>query len=209
MVLSSRRTQLKTINMRKGFTLIELLVAVVIITLLTTVSLASYRNGEKQRRIAIATDGIVSMVSATQNSILSGKQIPSGLTAVSGTPCVNDRTIAKSSIVFTELSVPYLLVKLTDKCGGVFETERYNFPTKIRIKNDGIIPVGCGPATCSVNPASIELNILPPFAKMDFKETGGGVFHSFISVDIVIESEDGSSSETVRIDGVSGRVSNI
>ena len=53
--------------------MIELLVVITITALIATVSLANYRHGEKSRRVAFASDGLIGVFKNAQTYALSGK----------------------------------------------------------------------------------------------------------------------------------------
>src|ERR1051325_6905086 len=56
-----------------AFTIIELLISIAIISLLTTVSLTYYRNGEKSKRVSIAEDSVMTSLRSAQSYVQSGK----------------------------------------------------------------------------------------------------------------------------------------
>jgi type II secretory pathway pseudopilin PulG len=186
----------------KGFSIVELLVIIFIMGLLIAATLANYRVGEKRRKVGITVDGIIGTLTSAQNTILTGKQIATYLTPISGTPCASDKSIAGNAVTFNTTQ-NFVRVLATDKCGAVFEIERYNFTAGTQIRSSGISTVGCG--GCSPSPSSISVTFTPPFGKIKFIE--GSTSYDFNRIDVVIQATDGANPKTLQIDGVSGRFS--
>lgn len=63
----------------KGFTIVELLVVIFIITTLTTVSVAYYRQGEKQLAFQRTVSKVVQDIRRVQEMAMSGKKCPTGV----------------------------------------------------------------------------------------------------------------------------------
>src|SRR3989338_2736136 len=82
---------------QKGFTLIELLVVIFITTIISTISIANFRAGEKQKRTKIASDTITNALRNAQNLTLTSKQIANTPCGLGKAPQAYLLTLASSS----------------------------------------------------------------------------------------------------------------
>jgi prepilin-type N-terminal cleavage/methylation domain-containing protein len=169
-----------------GFTLIELLVAMAIMAILTTLVLARYREADKRRRVQLAGDMLVSALSDTQNSALTGKKA-TGCTG--GNPYVA-RLIPNATTV---------------NVGCLTNTyQTYNLPAQTIISTvtmDGIS-----------YPNGIFVYFYPPFATVKVCTSVSGVNctateTNFTTVNVTAQSSNNPSiTRTTLVDGVSGRI---
>jgi prepilin-type N-terminal cleavage/methylation domain-containing protein len=176
-----------------GFTLIELIVVIFIIGMLSTVMMANFRAGEKQKRVQLGADQTLSAMRTLQNVVLSGKQIGS----CPATPNYY------ASVAYSSSSVNLY-------CSGiVFQTIK--MPSDVRIKASSISIVTSLSTNTAANGALIF--IAAPFASMkacpsqsgDTCLSGIGSEAAFQTISFIIESLDQKFSRTITINGISGR----
>jgi prepilin-type N-terminal cleavage/methylation domain-containing protein len=175
---------------RNGFTLFELIVVIFITALIATLGLANYRQGEKSRRMAIAADGAIKVLSLAQTYSLAGKQI-------SQSPC-SDKSPKYYEVRF-DYSIQYSLYG-GDNCNNAVLIERFSLPTNTRIKANGLFINNISAVT------SFRIRFTPPFGKITGELDGNGSV-SFTSAAIKLESTDGILNRTVTVDGLSARIS--
>lgn len=177
---------------QKGFTLIELIITIAILTILATVSVSNFREGERSRRVALASDAAINAVRNAQNMTLTAKQIASSTCANKG---------PKSYIANIEYSAQ-IVIYGEDNCGNFYAVETFKLPVNAAVKANSLTvngsPVG-----------ELQIKFSTPFAGMSIStdpNLGTGPFNSFISAEIGIELTDASRFKTVLIDGVSGKI---
>jgi prepilin-type N-terminal cleavage/methylation domain-containing protein len=191
---------------QKGFTLIELGIVITVMAIITLTMLASFRVGDRNKRVYLASDTIMSAIRQAQNYSVSGKQIPSQLTPISGTRCGTDNS-ATIYLLGMNSTQGYVSVIARDKCNAVFEIDRFNLPANTRIRTGGIVVNGCNPTNCSVNPVAASIIFTPPFGGMSLAI--GASIYSFSYIDVTVEDNTASKNRTLRVDGVSGRITEL
>lgn len=182
----------------QGFTLIELMIATAVIAILSAVTIASFRTGEKNRSLSGGSDIIINAIRNAQNYTLAGKKIEGSTCTISG---IADKSPQAYLINFTTAEVMNFWG--LDKCNVTTLIETYNYPPNIKIQYNGYklngIPVSV-----------LKFKFTPPFGTMMVSSTPGipnaPPFTGFTSASITIEHKDGGVSKTVIIDGVSGRI---
>lgn len=191
-----------------GFTLIELTIVIAMTGLISTVMIASFRSGEKLKRVQLAADGLASLSRLGQEYTLSGKIIPFNAqrlpdpAACAGT----DRSPRNYSFnVNTGSTTAYLYA--TDRCQAKFQIDSFTLPQGTRIKQIGVVYC-TNTCTNTSSPTSVAVYMIPPFGVLEWNDPTNPVnpHARFSQVDIVIESLDGTRTRTVRIDGISGRI---
>jgi prepilin-type N-terminal cleavage/methylation domain-containing protein len=174
---------------QKGFTLIELTVSIFILVILSTVVVANYRQGEKRRRAALVSDGIVNAVRLAQNYALSGKQIQA-------TSCPNKS--AQSYQISFDNSNSYVLYAEDNCSNPLFEVQRFTLLPQIQIR----------PSELKINGAQVttlSLKFTLPYGQVT-ASGNGGAFASFTSANVGVETTDSSHFKVMTVDGVSGRI---
>jgi prepilin-type N-terminal cleavage/methylation domain-containing protein len=174
---------------KNGFTLIELMVVTVLIVMMTTLVLANYRQGEKSRKVGLTVDAIVSALTAAQNNALTGKA-----TSNSTGAC----RVPQSYYVTFNYTTQYSMYALNN-CGGTDLIENFTLPQGVRIKESGLI------AESSAVGANLSVSFIPPYGNLKIARDSGS-FNPFQTASIIIETVEGSISQTVTIDGISGRI---
>ncbi|OGE74075.1 MAG: hypothetical protein A3I07_01340 [Candidatus Doudnabacteria bacterium RIFCSPLOWO2_02_FULL_42_9] len=170
-----------------GFTLIELIVTIFIITLIAGVSVANYRKGERSRQAAIAADGVIGAFNFTQNLTLSGRQ-----TSNNNASC---RTAAYY-FLRVDTSTNIYEVKARNICAGDDLIETYSLPGNVRFREI------TADATSYV---WTETRFALPFGQITF-DSDLGVIPGNPTLNIVVETLDGSVSRTITVDSVTGRI---
>ncbi len=177
-----------------GFTLVELIIVIAITALISTISIANFRKGEKQKQVVLGADVVINAIRNAQNYAQAGKATTNS-NAACRTPQYYFVTLNYSSQI--TLSA---LNNNTSACGILPDTiQTYSLPVNTRIRAAGLTLNGTA-AT-----ANLVIRFLPPFAKILAGRDGADPA-SFTAANIVVESTDASSSKTVIIDGVSGRI---
>lgn len=178
-------------NNQKGFTLIELIVVIFITSLIATISLANYRQAEKRKRVSLAADGIVGILTQAQSYTLSGKSTTS--------TDANCRTPAYYYVHFS-YSNQVTMGAYNATCNANYVAETYTLPERTRIKTTEL----------KVNSTSAVGNMYiyfyPPFGKLTARRDNPPDVANFSSATITVESPDGLISKTVTVDGVAGRI---
>jgi prepilin-type N-terminal cleavage/methylation domain-containing protein len=173
----------------KGFTLIELLVAMFILLMITSLTLANFRSGERQKRAVIATDTVVNALRNAQNFTLTGKN------TTNSTPSC--RTV-REYIITISYSSPVNL-SAYNTCGTLDPVETYTLPAGTRIKASGLVLDGTTAAS------SLSFAFYPPFGIVKANR-GSGAYNNFTTARITIETLDGAFTRTIEVNGVSGRI---
>jgi Tfp pilus assembly protein FimT len=181
----------------KGFTLIEIIVATFILIILTTVSLANFRTGEKNRRLGLSSEGVISSIRLAQNYALSGKQVYQS-------DCADTAPIAYR-VEFSNSAGSYLVYG-DNSCGTVL-VETYNLVQQTVFNSTSFYVTDLNGNVTTVN--NVNLKFTPPFGFMSAATSGGSTatFSKFRNIAITVQQEgDASKTRTVNIDGVSGRI---
>jgi prepilin-type N-terminal cleavage/methylation domain-containing protein/uncharacterized repeat protein (TIGR01451 family) len=176
-------------NKNKGFTVIELLVSISILVIISGISVANFRNGEKQRKAALAADGLINAIRTTQNNTLTLKQID-------GSSCAN------KSPLFYYFTINYsgtYTVNGTDNCNASNVVITQTLPPNIRVQAGSLKVNGVAAAT------SANLKFTAPYAVMTAARDAGA-FAAFTTLTMTIEYSDGTRAKTVTVDGVSGKI---
>ncbi len=173
----------------KGFTLLELLIVITITVVISSISIANFRQGERRRRIAIASDSIISALRSAQNLTLTGKEIPQST--------CGSKTAKYYEVRFTYSTA--FTIYAEDNCSNLYAIESYSLPLKTQIKANGLLLNGTPAGT------SLYVKFSAPFAKITgaLNGAGGG---SLTTANITIESTEEAIERSVTIDGVSGRI---
>lgn len=174
---------------QKGFTLIELIGSMFIMVMISGILVANYKFGEKKRRTALSADGIVNAIRLTQNYAQSGKQIDQ-----SSCP---DKS-AKTYRMNFDSSSDYVLFAEDNCANPLFEIQRFKLVQQTQMKA-GELKLN----STSVN--SLSLMFTPPFATIT-ASGNGGAYAGFSDASVGVEFMDGTTTKSVTIDGVSGRV---
>ncbi len=192
-----------------GFTLIEVMVVVLMTSLIAAAMVYNFRAGEKQRRLILSRDNLISALRTAQNYALAGKQIP----PASQAPFVrgNSRCAADNSPVsyWVELagSASNVDIMVEDRCGAVMRVQRIQLVAQTRFPtaNPFVINVG----GTNTNATNVAIRFTPPFGAMSATSTANPLpanFANFTSASITSEFQDGTRNITVTADGISGRI---
>ena len=173
-----------------GFTLIEISIVSVIVILITSVSLANYKAGERGRRVAIGADGISTALNLGVSYALTGKE--------TNNVQANCRTPQYYYLVFGYTN-SYTL-NAVNNCGGIDRIQTFYLPDRTRIGGMSIEDVS------AASGMSILFSI--PFGRTQaFKDAEVNYNSYIVSTINVVSTEDAGVSRTVRIDGISGSIS--
>jgi prepilin-type N-terminal cleavage/methylation domain-containing protein len=173
----------------QGFTLIEMLVVLFIITTIAGISVANFRAAEKQKRVTIAADTVINAIRNAQNFTLTGKN-----TTNANTSC----RVPQFYVVIFQYASTFTLYGV-DNCGTWDTIETYSLPVNTRIAANGLKLNGSTATTAEA------VYFAPPFATITGNKDSDPVA-SFSTLSITVETSDGSSSKTVHVDGVAGRI---
>jgi len=190
MKLTFKSVEGRGIRSERGFTLVELLVVIFIMTMISGITIANFRQAERQKRVEIAADVLVNAIRNAQNYTLAGKEIVDPANPSCRKPVSYFTRITNAGVV--------TLYGVTSCATVVVET--YPLPQNTRIQTNGLQINGIPGGNTLLN-----INFSSPFALVT---AGGDVTSSssFTSATITIESTQGAISKTVRVDGVSGRI---
>ena len=184
----------QTTHNKRGFTLVEMLIVIVITGIIATVSIANYRQGERQKKVAIAADTVVNSIRNAQNFALTSRQIL-------GSTCAQGKAPASYLIYFSVTSQMELYG--IDKCNNFNLIENYTYPPGTRVSNGGYL-------ADDVVVSALQFKFTPPFAKLTLSTNSSGAnagtFSSFTTAQILVQSTDGQINKAVTVDGVAGRI---
>lgn len=173
----------------KGFTLIELLVSISILVVISGISVANFRNGEKQRKAALAADSLINAIRTTQNNTLTLKQID-------GSSCANK---APRYYFFTINYSGIYTVNGNDNCGANNQVLTATLPSNIRVQAGSLKVNGTAATT------NVYLKFMAPYGVM-MAASDAGAYAGFTSLTMTIEYSDGTRAKTVTVDGISGKI---
>jgi prepilin-type N-terminal cleavage/methylation domain-containing protein len=177
----------------KGFTLIELLVVIVVTSIIATISLANYRKGERNRKVTIASDGLVQTLTTAQTNILSGK-------AIEPSTCIQGKAPVAYTVTFQHGN-QNIQMNAIDKCLISYPIQTYVISTGVRIKPvEGIKLNGANVAD------TLLIRFNAPFGSIQ-ASTGGALVNITTPATVTVQSTaDTTFTRTVTVDGVSGRI---
>lgn len=177
-----------------GFTLIELVVAIAITAMLTVVTLAAFRQGNKSRAVQLGGDLVLSAIRTAQNDSLNPQVLASATCA--------DKTATEYHVHF-DLNTPTRLAVLAyDQCGDPAVTvQSVTLPASVQLKSQSLqlngVPVGNG--------GNLDVKFIPPFGRITASVNGGN-YGSFDLANVAVESTDGLVFHNIILSGVSGRI---
>ena len=196
------RKLINNIKTEHGFTALELIIILAITAVITGFMLANFRTGDRQKRTSLAADTVTAALRQAQNYALSGKQIPSNATPVSGSDCRNGDNSADYYRVALSASGTTVSSYADHECGISFLIESSNLPQRTRIKSDGL-SVTFSSSPLSVG--SVDVRFSAPFGRMTIN--GGTGYADFANLNVTVQAtDDAARTKTVRIDGVSGKI---
>ena len=188
--LSGQQSIVNSHSFAKGFTLIELTVVIFIIALISGLSIANFRAGERRKQAGFASDGVINAIRNAQNLTLAGKS-----TNNSNSSC----RVPQYYFVTFAYSASYSL-SARNNCGTDDTIETYTLPLNTRVKASSLV---LGGSTASTN---LTIVFYPPFAVIK-ANLDGGTSAGFTTATVTVESvADATISRTVTVDGISGRV---
>ena len=155
----------------KGFTLIELLVAILIITILASVSFFGY--GQRQKAIALQKEAniLVSKIEEVKETAISGKYFHNDLPA-GGYGIYFDSDSPKSYIIFADCDKDRFFDKTGAPCSGYPESiERIKFENGVKI---------------SPLPFAVSITFKPPSPEVVIK-TSDGATHERLTIKLGIQ----------------------
>ncbi|OGE80635.1 MAG: hypothetical protein A2660_00810 [Candidatus Doudnabacteria bacterium RIFCSPHIGHO2_01_FULL_45_18] len=179
---------------QRGFTLIELLVVVFLITLISGISIANFRSGEKRRAVALASDTVISAIRTAQNYALTGKKTNNANGAC--------RSAEFYWIEFAYATPTAMTLSAENTCGSVDLIETYILPARSQIRAGGLSLNGSAAIT------DLSIIFYPPFGTLEamVDDTGSTSPVSFTTATIIVETSEGDISKSITIDGVAGRI---
>jgi DNA-binding beta-propeller fold protein YncE/Tfp pilus assembly protein PilE len=181
----------KATRPKSAFTLIELIIIIFIVGAISSITISNYRNGEKSRRVAIATDTVINVARTSQNYTLTGRDTTNA-----------DSDCRSPKYYFMEFSYTSTDVSLYahNNCGSDDLIQTISLPANTRIKANGL---GVNTYTADT---SLKVAFFPPFGKSEVWVNDNPTSTTFSSVRITLESTDGTYNNTVEINGISGRI---
>ena len=199
-------------NVRKksaGFTIIEVLVVVLMMGLIAAALVYNFKAGEKQRRLILSRDNLISALRTAQNYALAGKQIPPAgqATWVRGNSrCGSDNSPVSYWVEMTS-TTRNLDIMAQDRCGAVIRVQRIElvFQTRFPATAPMVINVG----GTNSNATSLGIRFTPPFGTMTATSTANPLptnFAAFTTATINVEFQDGTRTINVVADGISGKI---
>jgi prepilin-type N-terminal cleavage/methylation domain-containing protein len=195
---------------QRGFTLIELMIIVFIMALLSGALIMNFRAGDRQRRVNLSRDTIISAFRTAQNLTLAGKQIPAASTGLAphvrgGTRCGSDNAAMSYWVEFTASNVIDIMVE--DRCGAVMRIQQFTLVGQTRFV--GTNPFTLTNSSGTTSSSTVAIRFAPPFGTTSATTASAplpAVFNPFITSTVTIEYTDGQRTRTITIDGISGRI---
>ena len=178
---------------RSGFTLIEMLVVIFIIATISTISIANFRAGERQKRSVIASDVVTLALRNAQNYTLTSKQI-------ANSSCIQGKTPQAYLMAFIGASATTGSLYGIDKCNIANLIESYSLPTGTAIS---AYKIDLGVV------ANLQVEFTVPFAQTTVSSNttvNTGPFNSFSTATVTVGLSDGTLARTITVDGVAGRI---
>jgi prepilin-type N-terminal cleavage/methylation domain-containing protein len=196
---------IRKIDSQRGFSMIELIIVIFIMGILSTALVMNFRAGDRQRRVNLMRDVIISSLRTAQNSALSGKQIPPGATFVRGNSrCLNDNAALSYWVEFTTSNNIDLMAE--DRCGAIMRVQRFDGVPQTRFLTSNPFSLTTSGTTSST---TIAIRFTPPFGVITATTTSTplpGAFNAFVSSNLSVEYQDGQRTRTIVVDGISGRI---
>lgn len=191
----------KSVKSGAGFTVIELVIVIAITVMITLISVANFRRGEKQKRAAIASDTITNALRNAQNFTLTGKK--------TNNSNANCQTPINYYLSFTTANPgQFSLYAVNDNepgnCSNPDLIETYYLPSNTRIQAGGLKVIKVDGSSAVAN-SSLNIYFTLPLADLTYN-VDSGVIGGFTIATVALETTDGTVSKTVRVDGVSGRI---
>src|SRR5581483_10916285 len=138
-----------------GFTLIELIVVIGITAMLTLVTLAAFRQGNKDKATQLASDLVLSAVRTAQNDSLNPQVL-----AASTCP---DQTAAEYRANFNLVNPLSVSVLAYDSCGNPGITvQTFNLPSNTQLESGGLQLNGISVGTTG----QLVIKFVPPFGRV-------------------------------------------
>lgn len=214
-VLKSSKSTIKNTQLKarvNGFTLIELIVVIFVLTLVTTLTVMNFRNGERRKSVQLGADSVTNTLRSAQNYALAGRAIPSNATRVHNAPTnCSDKAPADYRVGFNVATPTQYHLYATDKCQDVWLIETFRLPGRTRIATNGV-----GVRVAGVGYDKVQFRFTAPFARIEASSAdceGAGspcfanaTFSEFDHAFITVESNDGSVDAEVQVDAISGRI---
>ena len=144
--------------------MMELIVIIFMIGLISTVMLANFKKGDRQKKILLAADGLTNITRLAQNYTVAGKQIQRTSGACSGNNTISFYQIDMSS------SSSAINLYAIDTCGTSILVDAYSIPSNTRIRPNGIAYEVCSASCATTNVSALNIRFAPPFGRM----TGSG-----------------------------------
>ncbi|MBX4187894.1 MAG: prepilin-type N-terminal cleavage/methylation domain-containing protein [Candidatus Doudnabacteria bacterium] len=196
-----------TENRQSGFSLLELLVIVVIMVILGSVMIANFRQGERQKRVNLARDTVISAIRFAQNQTLAGKQIQrdTSVTVVRGTRCATDNSVKSYWAEFDNTNT--ITIMAEDTCNAVMSTTSYTLPN--RTKFAGSNPFQGQNTSGAFSSSTVATRFVAPFASITLSSTASPLGSNFTKADWIrfsIQSDDLVVTKTVLFDAISGNI---
>ncbi|HYC80064.1 MAG TPA: type II secretion system protein [Candidatus Binatia bacterium] len=194
---------------QRGFTLIELLTVMLMMGLVASVMLYNFRQGDRQKRINLARDSVILALRTAQNYTLAGKLIPPPAFAphVRGNArCASDNSPVSYWVEFNTSTTYNLMVE--DNCGAVMRVQQFSL-----VQSTGFLtsaqPFSLANGSGTTNASNLSVRFSAPFAVMTGTTAANPLpanFGSFATTTARIQTQDGSRTLDVVIDGISGKI---
>ena len=171
----------------QGFTLIELAVVVFITVLITTISVAEYREAEQRKKVVIARDMITQSLRSAQLFAITGRQTNNAVPTC--------RTPEYYSIRFQH--VPTFSIAARNNCGTNDVIDNFTLPSGINIDDIGF---DGGVAH------SIEIRFYLPNGRMRGVRNNGPEV-DFTSAQVIVDEDANNDNYLdVRINSLTGQI---
>jgi prepilin-type N-terminal cleavage/methylation domain-containing protein len=190
-------------NRQSGFTMIELIIVILIMGILSSMLIINFRAGERQKRVNLTRDTVITALRASQNFSLAGKQIPADAVRVRGSNRCSGDNAAVS--YWTEMTTGQNIdVMAEDRCGAIMRIQQFTLVLQTRFK-----PTSPFALTPGGNGTAVAFRFTPPFGNMTATKNLNplpGDFTAFTSGTINVEFQDGQRPRVITVDGISGRI---
>lgn len=195
---------------KKGFTLIELLVTMAVLVMISSISISNFRNGERQKGLALAADTVTNGIHNAQSYALTGKQI-SNSTCQVATGIYNKSAVAYR-VVFVAGNNTISLYG-DDNCTKTPPNYPSNLIENFTLPKDTIIDTTSMTLTnlsgTVFNVSALQFKYSTPFGQMSAATVIGGDpanFSAFRSATVTLKVIGSTNTRRVIIDGISGRI---
>src|SRR5438105_3633871 len=158
--------KLETKKNKFGFTLIELIVVISIMAILTLITVANFRQGEKQKRVGLASDTVISSLRDAQTYALAGKNTNNS------NPACTIPQYYRVDFYYSIDSTIYVYAR--NACSSTDSIEVNQLPQSTRIKAGGLSVNGTPIAS-----TTLFLSFSIPYGNLTISTDNAATFSTF------------------------------